>query len=410
MFDPYRPYMTKTLETPFSDHPIDSVSAEALLPFSSAGVFTKSFDVTVKGKEEFREIFILSSTAKYECANGGMPLIQFRLIDNAGEILYYSPAYEIGHTREFYRREWRIPPIIDRYDTLRISFFLPEDCRLYIREFKVKRNHRIREGNLGVLYHAHAGVPGYAPSNTVFGFQMAAEMGFTSCITIPKFTKDGVGICFHDDDSVRKLVRYEDGSMVQEGSPDDKPICDFTYEELMKFDVGRKKSSIYTGMKMPTLDEFFRICSMTGMDPIFSVHPALTHDEWEYVRHLLIKYRLLERFRIKAGSPSTQRVAREVFDDDIGGYILIQGAKSNWDPAEQAKACLLDPARHRVITEYFGTAPEVEDKIRLARSEGFFTSVAAMKGGVSGPGMRILMDLGVSEFTLDHHCSMGLDW
>ena len=49
-------------------------------------------------------------------------------------------------------------------------------------------------------------------------------------------------------------------------------------------------------------------------------------------------------------------------------------------------------------------------EIRLAIDEGFPVSIATTGDGISGPELERLMDLGVTEFTVDHHCSMGLNW
>lgn len=371
--------------------------------------FTENFSVILRDDEKFGEAWILSTVARFESLNGEVPCIQIRLTDNQGDTLYYSPVYEIGHTREFYRREWRIPPSIDRYCNVKLTFIIPSGVKLWIREIKHKRNIFAGNNQIGIRYHGHAGFPGYAPSNTAFSFQMAAEMGFSTCITIPKFTKDGIGVCFHDDGSVRKILRYEDGSAIEEGSKDDRPIKDFTYEELMQFDAGLRKSDIYRGTRIPTLDDFFQICSMTGMCPIFSVHPGLSIPEWEKVRIMLEKYRLLDRFWIKTGSVNRQKNALEVFGTDIAGHILIQGIKSNWDPAQQAEECGFDRAKQKVVIEYFYLGA-TEEKIRLTKEEGFDVSIATTKGGISGPNMRDLIGMGVTEFTIDHHCSKGLDW
>lgn len=413
MRDPYRAYMKASPEYEICPTFVEELSVDALAPFANDGVFTKDFQVAVKGKKAFEEIFIVSTTAKYESKNGAIPLIQIRLIDDNCKTLYYSPVYEIGHTREFYRREWRVPPTLEKYDTVFLHFTIPEGVRLTIKKIGTKVNTRYRAGEFGIRYHGHAGFPGYAPDNTLFGFQMAAEMGFTSCITIPKFTKEGLGVCFHDDVSVLKKLRREDGSIINEGDAEDKPVCEFSYDELLKLDAGVRKSPIYKGTRVPTMEEFFRVCSMTGMQPIFSVHPDLTKEEWEYARKLLIKYRLLDQFWIKRGAPEGIKVASEVFGDEIAGFILIQGTNSDWDPLEQAKRCGLDPKKHRIVIEFFyipGTEDKIDDKIKRARKEGFVVSIAAMRGGTSGPAMQKLIDMGVSEFTLDHHCSMGLSW
>lgn len=62
-----------------------------------------------------------------------------------------------------------------------------------------------------------------------------------------------------------------------------------------------------------------------------------------------------------------------------------------------------------MVIEFFGFAA-TEKKIATAKREGFHVSIAAMRGGASGPMMQRFIDLGVTEFTLDHHLSMGLDW
>ena len=411
MIDNFKDYMSKNPPTAFDDKPIDRFSTESLSPFfDESGALTKNLDVTVTGDPAFREVFILSATAKYESnKNGDFPAVQIRLINRQGITLYYSPVYEIGHKREFYRREWRIPPIIDCYDTVRLSFIIPEGVRLMLRDIRVKANTRYRERDIGIRYHAHCGIPGYAASDTVFSWQMAGELGFTSCITIPKFTIDGIPVCFHDDTSVINMLRKPDGSALEAGSHYDKPISEYTYEELQELDMGLRKDRIYAGSKVAKMEDFFRICSMTGMQPIFSVHPSLTREQWLCVRELLEKYRLLEHFWIKAGNPATQTICAEVFDNSIAGYILIQGAALDWDPDERVIECGFDKNRHNIVIEFFNFAA-TEEKIKRARDEGYRVSVACMKGGTSGPLMNRMIDLGVSEFTIDHHCSMGLDW
>lgn len=403
--DPFSQYMSWTPEIEFNDVYIDELSTDRLSRFADAdGCFTKSFDAAIKANPDFEELFIISSIAYYESENGNYPAVQIRIVDDDNKTLYYSPVYEIGHSREFYRKEWRIMPVFNRYNTVRISFIIPEGVRLYIRSIKTKNNYGTRERDIGIRYHGHGGC------TNAFGMQLTAEAGFTSCITIPKFTKDGIGVCMHDDDSIIRELSFDDGSKVEAGGPLDKPLSEFTYDELMEFSASwRNRSDVFAGIRIPTMDEYFRICSMTGMQPIFSVHPTLTKDQWLYVRELLIKYRLLEHFWVKSGTVETQKICNEVFGTEIAGRILIQGASKDWDPNELAEEMELDPKKNNVVIEFFGFAA-TEKKIVTAKNEGFLVSIAAMKGGVSGPQMMKLIDLGVTEFTLDHHLSMGLDW
>lgn len=403
--EPYAEYMQLFSKVKFFDEPISELSVSGLSKFANSdGAFTKSFDAVLDGYEKLEELFIVSSTAYYESENGEIPAVQVRIIDGDGGTLYYSPVYEIGHTREFYRREWRIMPIFNRYCKVRFSFIIPDGVRLYIRSIKIKSNYGYRERDIGIRFHGHGG---YA---NAFGMQLVAEAGFTSCITIPKFTKDGIGICMHDDETIIKEMTFDDGSLISEGSELDRPVSDFTYDELMQFSTSWiRRSDIFSGIRIPTMDEFFRICSMTGMQPIFSVHPELTKEQWLYVRELLIKYNLLEHFWVKSGRVNTQRICKEVFGTDIAGRILLQRAVDDWDPLERANEMGLDAKEHNVVIEFFGFVA-TEKKIVTAKNEGFKVSIAAMMGGHSGPHIQRLIDLGVTEFTLDHHLSMGLSW
>ena len=403
--DPFQLYMNRTPDVKFHDVFLEKLTPDTLAPFADAdGGFTKSFDVTVKGLDILNEFFIISSVAYYESETSDIPAIQARIIDASGDTLYYSPVYEIGHWREFYRREWRIMPTFDRYDTLRLSFIIPEGVHLYIKDIRIKHNYGVREKDIGIRYHGHGG------GKISLGIQLTAEAGFTSCITIPKFTKDGVAVCMHDDDTVITELSFDDGSVPAAGSCFDRPIWEYTYSELMQFCTSwRKRSDIFAGIRIPTLEEYFFMCSMTGMQPIFSVHPALTREQWLHIKELLIKYRLLEHFWVKSHQIQTHRICNEVFGTEIAGRIVIQPARLDWDPAEMVREMELDPKADNVVIEFFASAA-TEKKIKTARQEGFPVSIAAMRGGISGVHMKRLIDLGVSEFTLDHHCSMGLCW
>lgn len=403
--DPFGAYMSSSTDAlDFDTAFIDTLSREELSPFANVDrSFTRSFSVCLKGCDLTDEFFIISSMANYESENGVFPAVQVRIVDGEDRTIYYSPVYEIGYLNQVYRREWRVVPTIAHYNTVKLSFIIPEGVRLYIQSIKIKHNYGYRERDIGIRYHGHGGFV------NALGMQLTAEAGFTSCITVPKFTKDGVGVCMHDD-TVRTELTMNDGKAIGEGSPEDKLVQEFTYGELMQFCASwRSRSSIFADVRVPTMEEYFRICSMTGMQPVFSVHPELTEDEWHYVRRLLVKYRLLEHFWVKSSAPAVHKICNEVFGNDIAGRILIQGAAQDWDPAERVRALEIDTERQTTVIEFFAHAA-TEKKIVTAKEEGYFVSIAAMKGGISGPHMTRLIDLGVTEFTLDHHMSMGLAW
>lgn len=402
--DQFGSYMNSAISTQFETAEIDVLSVATLSPFANEdGSFTRSFSVDLKGSELTEEFFIVSSVARYESENGEFPAAQVRIVNDDDETIYYSPVYEIGYLGQIYRREWRVAPTVGPYTTVKLSFIIPEGVRLHIQSIKIKHNYGYRERDIGIRYHGHGGFV------NALGMQLTAEAGFTSCITVPKFTKDGIGVCVHDD-TVRTELTMNDGELIGEGSVLDKLVSDFTYSELMQFCASwRRRSSIFAEVRVPTMEEYFRICSMTGMQPVFSVHPDLTEEQWIYVKRLLIKYRLLEHFWVKSSSPSVHKICNRVFGNGIAGRILIQGAAQDWDPAQRVKELEIDTEKQTTVIEFFAHAA-TEKKIVTAKEQGYLVSIAAMKGGISGPHMTRLIDLGVTEFTLDHHMSMGLAW
>ena len=66
-------------------------------------------------------------------------------------------------------------------------------------------------------------------------------------------------------------------------------------------------------------------------------------------------------------------------------------------------------SEYPLVMEYFYAAA-TDGKILLAEREGFPVSIATTGKGISGPEQERLIGMGVTEFTIDHHCSMGLNW
>lgn len=116
-------------------------------------------------------------------------------------------------------------------------------------------------GNQFVNY-AHRGASSYAPENTMSAFHLGLEMGANGIETDVQRTKDGVLVLFHDD-TIRR-VTGQDGS-----------IQDYTYEELLQFDVsvhGRKD-------KIVKFQDFLE--AFSGLDLTFAIEfkQELTEQE-----------------------------------------------------------------------------------------------------------------------------------
>ena len=375
----------------------------------------------IKGTNSDKQI--ISCVAKYESENGAYPVIQFKIVDHLMQVLYYSPSYRLGNAAQYEEMAWRIPPYQDRYNKLRVEITVPDGVKLSIQKISNAIDLKEVAQDDGVLFHAHQGFSGYCPASTTKAFRMAGEMGYKSCITIPKFTSDGICVCFHDDSTIRNLLRYSDGSVIPQGSADDRPVSEFTYEDLCLFDAGVRKSKIFALQRVPTLDEFFEICSLYQMSPVLSVHwsPEFIGEEgvkrFTCIRELAKKHGVLGKLSIKSSGSDVLQAALAVFGHDIDGYIILEPINEFRNPIVFARQSgfisqnedNLARCDYKLTLEFFRSRV-LKNEVKKALENGFIVSVATVSPGIDGPELERLIDMGVTEFTIDHHCSMGLNW
>lgn len=375
----------------------------------------------IEGTTSYKQIF--SCIAKYESENGAYPVIQFKIVDHLMQVLYYSPSYRLGNAAQYEEMAWRIPPYQDRYNKLRVEITVPDGVKLSIQKIGNAIDLKEVAQDDGVLFHAHQGFSGYCPASTTKAFRMAGEMGYKSCITIPKFTSDGICVCFHDDSTIRNLLRYSDGSVIPQGSADDRPVSEFTYEDLCSFDAGVRKSKIFALQRVPTLDEFFEICSLYQMSPVLSVHwsPEFIGEEgvkrFTCIRELAKKHGVLGKLSIKSSGSDVLQAALAVFGHDIDGYIILEPINEFRNPIVFARQSgfisqnedNLARCDYKLTLEFFRSRV-LKNEVKKALENGFIVSVATVSPGIDGPELERLIDMGVTEFTIDHHCSMGLNW
>ena len=379
------------------------------------GYCTSSFTVSLKqnSRNNGRIIGINS-----QHISGSKASIKIKIVDSLGDAIYTSRDYDIGGTIESITQEFKAPPFVGDYNYISVVFTIPAGTSVQINDFYSFEAAQARHNdNCGIKWHAHAGFPGMMPANSIPSFQMAGKLGFSSCITIPKFTTDGVGICFHDDNTISDELRWMDGTAIS--GTDDVGISNYSYEYITE--NFRLKSTKFGVLHVPTLDEYFKICSMYNMSPIFSVHTdgfGMTFENgFVEIRRLAEKWNVLSKMWIKSGNPNVQSAANTVFGTDIAGRILLRGAGSSWNPLAQAKSANLVPSDATsakdgicpLVFELFQTAA-TDEAIALGLSEGFKVSVAVVSGGLTGMVMKSFINKGVTEFTDDYHCSIGTDW
>ncbi len=360
----------------------------------------KSFSASAKGNSSLKctEVSFLS------CFCGGEETrIEFSLTcKGQTEPFYLSHRYKLGKKDEYTMQSWRIPPCFLPEMTFTVKIDVPHGTVLKIRSFSTDRTASLVDWNGGPRYNAHLGFWGLAPDNTMPAFELAAVCGFSSCIVVPKVTLDGKLVCIHDD-TINRTARDQSGTAPTE------PIYvwDKTYEELLRWEYGSYKNEIYKGAKLPLLSEFFDLCAKTGMRPMFSTHPGLDAEQWNQIKEMLKERGILKNFHIKSFRIEQLQTAYSVFGTEIDGYNFDV---KEWDDSRvdallnsgiDAKAC-----RVGIEIQFSHYTEEIARAIRKA---GFFASAWNIKRRDFSEYER-LFDLGVTEFTEDYHCSMGLNF
>lgn len=380
------------------------LSYDTLLQFGTEdcnGLHIKnSFSVTCNPKKG-RGSMVIEALACY--TGEEEPRIQFALKVNGQEgFLYQSHSYCIGKKEEYTRKSWRVPPLFLPQLTLVINIEIPNGTILNIKSFGMGQDTGKADWNGGYRHNAHLGFWGLAPDNTMPAFELAEASGFSSCIVVPKVTKDGILVCIHDD-TINRTARDKDGNAPEE------PIYvwDKTYDELLEWEYGSYKNEVYKGTKMPLLSDFFDLCAKTGMRPMFSTHPGLTVEQWQQVKNMLEERGLLKNFHIKSFGLSILETAYSVFGTEIEGYTYDVGKWEN-SPVSRLLNSGIDSKSCRVGVEFVFDqyTREIATEIRDA---GFFAAAWNIKRCNFSEYQR-LFSLGVTEFTEDYHCSMGLNY
>lgn len=383
------------------------ISFESLQPFGKVidGTLqiTDSFSVTCV-PETSVSCLLLGAMSAYE--GDRAPKLRLALTAKGQpEPFYESHDYRIGKNAEYTRQSWRIPPIFLPETTLTLHIEIPCGTTLSIKELSMSHDSGAPDWHGGPRHNAHLGFWGLAPDNTMPAFELAAACGFPACIVVPKVTKDGVLVCIHDD-TINRTARDKNGNPPQE---EKILIKDLTYNELLEWEYGSYKNEIYRGTKIPLLSDFFDLCARTGMRPMFSTHPDLPTEKWIDVKDMLKRRGLLKNFHVKSFGLEVLQHAYSVLGTEIEGYTLDVGT-GKWSESLPDKfltsgidtnACRVGiEVRCRDYTKEIATA---------IRDAGFFAAVWDLKRRDFEEYER-LMAWGVTEFTEDYHCSMGLNY
>lgn len=356
------------------------------------GELSKTIGIAIKDKAATP--ILVSCYAKYTAENDSFPTLQIK----CGS--YQSIFYKIGEKDNYTYQQWRIPPIIGSIRNATISINVPDGVVLNVSDFSIQNESVIAHDSTGLRLDSHLGMQSYAGQNTEKSFLTAALCGYKACITNPILTSDGVFVCYHNDNAVLNVIgNTEKVSLTAE------QVHSMTYNELVStYEV----SNDYFKEKIPTVESFFKICAKTGMKPVFSVHPAVTEEQWLQMKTLLMKYGLLGSLRIKSNIFSSLATAYSVLGEDIEGYMVylspspnISSVCSSFDNAVPAGDIM------RIVE--FERNGFAQSDVDYAIAQDFLCSVWNVYG-LTGEEYKEYMAMGISGFTDDYNCCSGLNW
>ena len=122
---------------------------------------------------------------------------------------------------------------------------------------------------------AHRGYNDIAPENTIPAYIAANDYGFTTAECDITWTKDNVPVLLHDK-TINRTASKQNGIF-----PMILPrFCkNYTYEELLNYDFGKKKSKEFEGTNIPTFDEILECSSDTGLNLYVELKETDNFDE-----------------------------------------------------------------------------------------------------------------------------------
>lgn len=240
---------------------------------------------------------------------------------------------------------------------------------------------------------------------------LAARMGYQACVTIPKRTTDGVWVCFHDE-TVGTQLKDANGHTPADNHPEitgNVSVEDLTYTELQTYTF----DADYLGIKRTVvkLEDFFRICSRTGMNPMLSVHPGRTVSEYEEIKAMAIRNGVLDRLELKPlCGEQTCATLKTVFGNNIKSVYFQIGNKT----ATEGLAYIANYDVDRTMVDV-GVTINLVSKPSFTASDaqpyietGY--TVVLYHPSLTGEQFKYWMDNGVHQFTDNSNFSNGLNW
>ena len=153
------------------------------------------------------------------------------------------------------------------------------------------RNDLFMGQGTNIIAVAHRGLSNTYPENTLIAYKGAKTAGFFVAETDVDWTSDGVPVLLHDS-TINRTARNSDGTSISSTIS----IRSITYEEALEYDFGIWKGDQFAGTKIPTFDQFMRLCRDIGINPFIELkYNQQTQEQTNTLIQKVINHGMINR-------------------------------------------------------------------------------------------------------------------
>jgi hypothetical protein len=324
------------------------------------------------------------------------------------------------------------PVTLGRNGDVDILIHVPSGLSLNIEHLTVAYDTNTTKFTSGINICMHTHQPS-VPRFSKYSVQLIESTGGTYCIELPKRSSDGVWFCYHDDtfNISDTFLRNSNGSVITDTTYNGLPFSQIPFDYLASLDWGIYLGSQYAGTGPLLIEDFFKMCAITGMHPCLSFHPVAQSTEANFteIKNLAKKYNVLHLLNVKIPAvidPTLYHVRRAltVFGYDIESYTVNvasgQDVQTVIDASDEAFSnASIDKSKVKCIIERFAYNPSDEtNDTQLILYAGYYAGIAQVSHVdptgyttfLSGADIKYHVNRGVTYFTTTNFSTIGTNW
>ena len=163
----------------------------------------------------------------------------------------------------------------------------------------------------------HRGFSNLAPENTLPAYVQSKRHGYTYVETDVSFTSDNIPVLLHD----ATIDRTSNGTGT---------LSKMTYDQVKTYDFGSWKDAKYTGVQIPTLNDFLTICKLLGLKPYIELkdNGAYTNAQIKQIVDMVQRHGMKENSTYISFNADYLQAIKEL--DSKARLGFLKGAQANY--------------------------------------------------------------------------------